>query len=217
MNTNSNNALSSRREFLKTSAMVGSVLAAPAILPGHLFAKENTETLRLGLIGCGGRGSGAADQALNADKNVVLTALGDAFEQPLQNSLKTLQGKHEDKIKVSPDKCFVGLDAYQKVIDSGVDVVLLASPPGFRPVHLKAAVDAGKHIFTEKPMATDAPGVRAVLAIAEEAKKKNLSIVAGFCYRYSDGVRAIMEQIHDGAIGEVRALYTTYNTSGAKA
>jgi len=110
----------------------------------------------------------------------------------------------------------VGLDAYQKVIDSGVDVVLLASPPGFRPVHLKAAVDAGKHIFTEKPMATDAPGVRAVLAVAEEAKKKNLSLVAGFCYRYNNGVRAIMRKIHDGAIGDVKALYTTYNTSFAK-
>src|SRR5881296_1242224 len=100
MNTNSNNALSSRREFLKTSAMVGSVLAAPAILPGHLFAKENTETLRVGLIGCGGRGSGAADQALKADKNVVLTAMGDAFEDRLQTSLNNLRTKHADKVKV---------------------------------------------------------------------------------------------------------------------
>src|SRR5881296_3940454 len=125
MNTNSNNALSSRREFLKTSAMVGSVLAAPAILPGHLFAKENTETLRIGLIGCGGRGSGAASQALKADKNVVLTAMADAFENQLQNSLRSLEKEHPEQVKVTPEKSFVGLDAYQKVIDSGVDVVLL--------------------------------------------------------------------------------------------
>jgi predicted dehydrogenase len=204
--------LTTRREFLKTSALAGGVLAAPAILPGKLFAKENSDTLRIGLVGCGGRGSGAADQALSADKNVVLTAVGDAFEDRLQTGLKTLQTKYGDKVKVTPEKCFVGLDAYQKVIDSGVDVVLLATPPGFRPVHLKAAIAAGKHVFTEKPMATDAPGVRSVLETVEEARKKSLSLVAGFCYRYNDGVKAIMQKIHDGAIGDVKALYTTYNT-----
>src|SRR5881296_2989917 len=196
MNTNSNNALSSRREFLKTSAMVGSVLAAPAILPGHLFAKENTETLRIGLIGCGGRGSGAADQALKADENVVLTAMADAFPEPLHTSLNSLQTTHRDKVKVSPDKQFVGLDAYQKLIDSGVDVVLLATPPGFRPVHLKAAIDAGKHVFCEKPMATDAPGVRSVLESAKKAKEKNLALVAGFCWRYEGARREFYKRVH---------------------
>src|SRR5215471_15696711 len=219
MNTPSNN-LTTRREFLKTSVALGGALAAPAILTtSQATPTSDTQvdkTLRIGLIGCGGRGSGAADEALKADKNVELTAMGDAFESQLQHSLKTLRGNHPDKVKVTPDKCFVGLDAYQKVINSGVDVVLLASPPGFRPAHLKAAVDAGKHVFTEKPMATDAPGVRAVLAVAEEAKKKNLSLVAGFCYRYNDGVRAVMEQIHQGAIGDVRALYTTYDTGFVK-
>jgi myo-inositol 2-dehydrogenase/D-chiro-inositol 1-dehydrogenase len=205
-------SLTSRRDFLKSSALVGGALAAPAILSSNLFAGTNSDTLRVGLIGCGGRGSGAADQALTADKNVILTAMADAFEDRLQTSLKNLQTKHPEKVKVTPDKCFVGLDAYQKLINSGVDVVLLATPPGFRPAHLKAAIAAGKHVFTEKPMATDAPGVRSVLASAEEAKKKNLSLVAGFCYRYNHGVRAIMEKIHDGAIGEVRALYNTYNT-----
>ncbi len=169
--------------------------------------------MRIGLIGCGGRGSGAADQALKADDNVVLVAMGDAFENRLQDSLKGLQTAHGPKVKVTPDKCFVGLDAYQKVIDSGVDVVLLATPPGFRPMHLKAAVAAGKHIFTEKPMATDAPGVRSVLASVEEAKKKNLAMVAGFCYRYHHGCRALMQKIHDGEIGTIRSLYNTYNTA----
>src|SRR3974377_2473116 len=163
MNTPSNSS-TTRREFLKTSALVGSALAAPSILPRNLFGKENDQTLKVGLIGCGGRGSRAASQALNADKNVALTAMGDAFEDQLQKSLQGLQKEHPDKVKVTPDKCFVGLDAYQKVIDSGVDVVLLATPPGFRPQHLKAAVDAGKHVFCENPMPTAAPGVRSVLA-----------------------------------------------------
>jgi hypothetical protein len=123
MNTNSK-PFPSRREFLKASAVVGTALAAPAILPGNLFAKANSDTLRVGLIGCGGRGSGAADQALKADNNVILTAMGDAFEDQLHKSLNSLQQAQPDKVKVTPDKCFVGLDAYQKVIDSGVDVVL---------------------------------------------------------------------------------------------
>ncbi len=211
MNTPSNHPLS-RRDFIKTSALVTGALAGPAILPSGLFAAENNETLRVGLVGCGGRGSGAADQALKADKNVVLVAMGDAFDDRLQSSLKGLQTAHGDKVKVTPEKCFVGLDAYQKVIDSGVDVVILATPPGFRPMHIKAAVAAGKHIFTEKPMATDAPGVRSVLASVEEAKKKNLAMVAGFCYRYHHGVRALMQKIQAGEIGQVRALYNTYNT-----
>jgi hypothetical protein len=144
MNTPANH-LTSRRDFLKTSALAGSALAGPALMPGALAARENTDTLRVGLIDCGDRGSGAANQALNADKNVVLTAMGDAFEDRSQRSLQILKEKQPGKVKVTPENCFVGLDAYQKVIDSGVDVVLLATPPGFRPVHLKAAVGAGKH------------------------------------------------------------------------
>src|ERR1041385_9056080 len=176
--------LSTRREFLKTSALVGSVLAAPAILPGKLLAKENSDTLRVGLIGCGGRGSGAASQALTADDNVVLTAMADVFESQLQNSLKSLQKDFPENVKVTPEKSFVGLDAYQKLIDSGVDVVLLATPPGFRPVHLKAAVDAGKHVFCEKPMGTDVSGVKSVIESSNKAKEKGLALVAGFCWRY---------------------------------
>src|SRR6266852_1548852 len=210
----SSDLLTSRRDFLKTSVFASGALAAPGILPGTLFAKENSDTLRIGLIGCGGRGSGAADQALKADKNVVLVAMGDAFEEQLQKSLHSLQKSQPDKVKVTPEKCFVGLDAYQKVIDSGVDVVLLATPPGFRPVHLKAAIEANKHVFCEKPMATDAPGVRSVMESVEEAKKRKLAIVAGFCWRYNLAERALFEQVHDGAIGDVRAIYGTYNTGG---
>src|SRR6266446_173757 len=210
------NTLSSRRDFLKTSALVGGALAAPAILPSKLFADQKTDTLKVGLIGCGGRGSGAAGQALNADKNVVLTAMGDAFESQLQNSLKSLQKDHGDRVKVTPETSFVGLDAYQKVINSGVDVVLLATPPGFRPMHLKAAISAGKHVFCEKPMATEASGVRSVLESAKMAKEKNLSLVAGFCWRYDAPRREFYKRIHDGAIGEIRAVYATYYTGPVK-
>lgn len=212
MNSASEN-FTTRREFLKTSsALAVGAIAAPAILTNQTRAAENSETLRIGLIGCGGRGTGAAKNALAADKNVALVAMGDVFEDHLQTSLKGLKTEFPDKVKVDADHCFVGFDAYQKVIDS-VDVVLLATPPGFRPAHLRAAVDAGKHIFTEKPMAVDAPGVRSVLESAAKAKEKNISIVSGFCWRYSLGERAVYQQIHDGGVGDVQAIYATYNTS----
>src|SRR5262245_15775506 len=212
----SNENPTSRREFLKTSALVGGALAAPAILPGNLFANTNSDTLKVGLVGCGGRGTGAASQALKADNNVVLVAMADVFEDQLQNSLQSLRAGHADKVKVVPEKCFIGLDAYQKLIDSGVDVVLLATPPGFRPVQLKAAIDAGKHVFCEKPMATDVPGVRSVMESAKVAKQKGLSVVAGFCWRYDTPRREFYKRIHDGAIGEIRAIYATYYAGHVK-
>jgi myo-inositol 2-dehydrogenase/D-chiro-inositol 1-dehydrogenase len=205
-----------RRAFLKATALATATIADPAFLPGKLFAADTQPTLRIGLIGCGGRGTGAASNALRADANVELVAMGDAFPDQIERSLKALRLEADlaPKVKVAQEQCFAGFDAYQKVIESGVDVVLLASPPGFRPQHLQAAVAAGKHIFAEKPMAVDATGVRSVLASAAAAQQKNLSIVAGFCYRYNHGVRALMEQIHNGAIGEVRAIHTAYNTGG---
>ena len=172
----------------------------------HAAGQETT--LKVGLVGCGGRGTGAAAQALQADANVKLVALGDAFTDRLQTSLATLQKQKEvaHKIDVAPDRCFVGFDAYQNVLDCGVDVVLLTTPPHFRPMHLKAAVDAGKHVFAEKPVAVDAPGVRSVLATCEEAQRKNLSVVSGLCLRYSYGFQETIKRIHDGALGEIRAL-----------
>ena len=213
-------ALTTRRDFIKTSAAFGAALAAPAILSSRAFA-ANSDTLRVGLIGCGGRGTGAAGQALNADKNVVLVAMGDAFPEKIQPSLNALQKDGAakgfgDRIKVMPDKCFSGLDAYQKVIASGVDVVLLTTPPGFRPFHLKAAVAAGKHVFCEKPMATDAPGVRSVIESAKLAKEKKLALVAGFCWRYEPARRELMKRLHDGAIGDIRTIYATYYTGPVK-
>ncbi len=210
---------SSRRDFLKVSgaaALGGTVAAVPSVArsahPGGF------DTLRVGLVGCGGRGNGAAEQAMNADKNLMLTALGDVFPEQIERSLAAL-GRDpavRDKIKVEPDNCFVGLDAYQKVIDSGVDVVLLCTPPGFRPKHLEAAIAANKHVFCEKPMATDAPGVRSVLATAAKAKEKGLALVAGFCWRYDYARREIFRRIHAGEIGDIRAIYATYYTNPVK-
>jgi myo-inositol 2-dehydrogenase/D-chiro-inositol 1-dehydrogenase len=209
----------SRRDFIKTStsATVGGVFAAHLAFPQKTFA-ANSDTLKVGLVGCGGRGTGAAGQALNADPNVVLTAVADVFEGQCHNSLNSLKAdaKIGSRVKVDPDHIFVGLDGFQKVIQSGVDVVLLASPPGFRPQHLKAAIAAGKHVFCEKPVATDSPGVRSVLESSAEAKKKNLTLVSGFCWRYDLPRREFYKRIHDGAIGEIRAIHATYLTGPVK-
>jgi myo-inositol 2-dehydrogenase / D-chiro-inositol 1-dehydrogenase len=204
----------SRRSFLKkSSTLAAASLAAPYIaLSPNSFGQSHT--LRVGLVGCGGRGTGAAREALKADKNVVLTAVGDIFEKQIDGSLKAMEKEVGDKMKV--ENKFVGLDAYQKVIDSGVDVVLLATPPGFRPQHLKAAVAAGKHVFCEKPVATDAAGVRTALAAVEEAKKKNLGLLAGFCWRYNLAERALFERVLDGEIGDLRVFYGTYYTGPVK-
>lgn len=206
-------ANSTRRDFLKTStaSVVGATLASQLAIPNVHAA--GGDVLRVGLIGCGGRGKGAAAQALRADKNTRLVALGDMFPERIQACLATLKREPEilGKIDVTPDRCFTGIDNYKHVI-ANCDVVLLASPPHFRPAHLKAAVEAGKHIFAEKPVAVDAPGVRAVLAACEEAKKKKLSIVSGLCWRYHFGMRELMKRIHDGAIGDIVAMQCSYNT-----
>jgi myo-inositol 2-dehydrogenase / D-chiro-inositol 1-dehydrogenase len=209
-------ATASRRAFLKTTgtAAAGSLLASRLTLAQGF--QPNSDTLKVGLIGCGGRGTGAAGQALRADPNVVLTAMGDVFRDAVESSFTTLKNATPDRVQVPPTQRFAGLDAYQKVIDSGVDVVLLAAPPGFRPAHVKAAVQAGKHMFCEKPVATDAAGIRTVLAAADVAKRKKLAWVSGFCWRYDIPRRDFFKRIHDGAIGELRAVYGTYYTSPVK-
>jgi myo-inositol 2-dehydrogenase/D-chiro-inositol 1-dehydrogenase len=201
----------SRRQFLAT----GAALAGAAALAPAAHAAGN-DTLKIGLIGCGNRGTGAAEQALRADKNVKLTAVGDVFKDKWQDALKRLRRLDDvaKKIDVSPDNCFDGFDAYKKVLDSGVDVVLLTAPPGFRPQHFKAAVDKGVHVFTEKPMAVDAQGALQVLEAAREAKKKNKAVVAGFCYRYEKAKREWMKRVHDGDVGKIVALHCIYHANG---
>lgn len=203
----------SRRDFLTTSTLVaGASLAVLPALTSNVHA-AGSDVLRIGLIGCGGRGTGAASQALRADPNVKLVAMGDAFADRLQGSLNTLKGDQEikGKVDVKPDHCFVGFDAYKQVIASGVDVVLLTTPPHFRPAHIKAAVEAGKHVFAEKPVAVDAPGVRSVLETCRLAKQKNLAVVSGLCYRYEHAKRETMKRVHEGAVGDIVTLHCTYN------
>ncbi len=204
----------SRRNILKLAGLtlVGGGGFPSIIIPSKSFSGVNSETLKVGLIGCGGRGSGAAKQALSADPNVILHAMGDIFSDKLETSLTGLKKVHGDKVQVDDSRRFIGFDAFQKVIDSGVDVVLLTTPPGFRPQHLTAAVQAGKHIFCEKPVAVDAPGVRKVMEAAKLAKQKSLSIVSGFCWRYDEPKRASFGKIQDGAIGEVLTVYNAFNT-----
>lgn len=212
-------ATTTRREFLRASSVVtAGLVAAPFVLTGRSAELSPGDTIKVGLIGCGGRGSGAAKQALSADQNVQLVAMADVFESQARNALGTLKNDKEvgEKVKVEGAKVFVGLDGYQKLIDSGVDLVILATPPAFRPEHLKAAVAAGKHIFCEKPMATDAPGVRSILESVAEAKRKNLAVVAGFCWRYDLARREFFKRLHDGAIGDVRAMYHTYYAGPVK-
>lgn len=198
-----------RREFVRTTAAVAS--AGVLIGPTWAYARGD-DTIRLGFIGCGGRGTGAAGQALSADTGVELVAMGDVFEDRLSSSHEHLQSKFGDRVQVPTERRFIGFDAYRKVIESDVDVVILTTPPHFRPAHLKAAIDAGKHVFCEKPMAVDATGVRSVIQSAAEAKRKGLSLMSGFCWRYSYPQRATYSRILDGQIGEVMSMHTTYNT-----
>lgn len=174
-------------------------------------------TLRVGLVGCGGRGTGAARQALAADGGAVLVAMADVFPERMDECvarLTTAVGETgSQRVQVPPERRYAGFDGYQRVIDSGVDVVLLATPPGFRPAHFKAAVEAGKHIFAEKPVAVDAPGLRSVLESSRAAKAKGLNVVSGFCWRYAEAERATFARINDGAIGEVVTVHTTYHTN----
>ncbi len=209
-----------RRDFLKTSstAIAGVGLAAPFVFSSEARAEINSDTLKIGLIGCGGRGTGAANQALTADKNAVLWSVGDVFPEQAEGALRNLKNEAPiaDKINVTGERTFSGLDAFEKVIASGVDVVLLATPPGFRPQHLKAAVEAGKHVFCEKPMATDVPGLRSVMESSRLALKQKTALVAGFCWRYELGRREFYNMILDGALGDVRGIHATYLTGPVK-
>jgi predicted dehydrogenase len=204
-----------RRTFIKASG-TAAVAASTIAFPSVTFGKPDSRKLKIGFIGCGGRGTGAINQALTADSNCELYAMGEVFRDKLDRSLKSVQGRRPGQINLDEKRKFVGLDAYQKVLESGVDLVILTTPPGFRPLHFKAAVEAGKHIFLEKPMATDAPGLQSVMESYKLAEKKGLAVVAGFCWRYEPGRREFFKRIADGAIGDVQSMYSTYYTGPVK-
>lgn len=209
-----------RRTFLKQTGLTvaGTGLATSiTALAKPVHAQSGSASLKLGLVGCGGRGSGAAMQALRADPNTEIVAMADVFASQIARSLTNLKKDEKvgNRVNVTPDATFVGLDGYKNVIEMS-DVVLLCTPPGFRPQHFKAAVDADKHVFTEKPMATDFHGVRSVIDSVKRSKEKNLAVLAGFCWRYHNAKRELFQRVLDGAIGDVRAVHGTYLTSPVK-
>ena len=199
----------SRRQFV-TKAIASGAAAYGALSLVPSVHAAGSDAIKIGLIGCGGRGSGAATNAMNAGKDVRLVAMADIFADHLQDSRRLLKKAYPEQVAVDDDHCFVGFDAYEKLIQSGVDVVLIACTSHFHPVMLKAAVDAGKHVFCEKPHGIDVPGVKLSMAAAEEARKKNLCLVSGLCWRYDPGVRETIKRIQDGAIGEIIAIEMTY-------
>lgn len=196
-----------RRRFL------GAAAAAPFVLSRSAAGSAIDDEIRVGLVGCGGRGTGAAAQALQAPGRQVLAAVADVFPDKIERCLAGLSAHFGDRFHELvhvEDRRFTGFDAYRRLLESDVDVVLLATPPHFRPEMFEAAVERGKHVFTEKPMAVDAPGCRRVLAAAKRAREAGLSVVSGFCWRYNVRHRAFYEQILGGRLGDLRAIYSTY-------
>lgn len=201
-----------RRRFLATSAGLAGTAAIGSLPLAHGAYAAGSDVITIGLIGCGGRGSGAAVNAMNAGKDIRLVAMADIFDDKLQASRANLKKLKPEQVAVDDDHCFVGFDAYQKVIEC-VDVVLIAATSHFHPVQLKAAVAAGKHVFCEKPHGIDVPGLKMAEAACKEAQQKKLSLVSGLCWRYDTAVRETMKRIQDGAIGDVIAVQENYLTS----
>lgn len=193
-----------RRNFIKNG---GIILGATSLdIPNSGFNLK--KKIKVGLIGCGGRGTGAAFQALTADPDVEIVALADIFPAQLETALASLSEAHKGRVNVPENRKYIGFDAYKNLIDSDVDVVLLTTPPSFRPDHLQEAVKKGKHIFCEKPMAVDVPGVHKVRQAVQLAKEKKLNVVSGFCFRYALPNRELAKLIHGGAIGDIYAIST---------
>lgn len=212
-NDNHGTGTTSRRDFLKTSSAVA--VAGGLSLARSAHGAGNDE-IKIAVIGCGGRGTGAAVQALNnaAGAEVKLVALADAFQDSVDRAYNSIARRIPERVDVPEERRFAGLDAYQKAIDCGVDMVLLCSPPGFRPQQFEAAVKAGKHVFMEKPVATDAPGVRKIMAANEEAKRKGLLVAVGHHLRHEVKHREVIQRIHDGAIGDVLFQRAYFNSRG---
>lgn len=209
-----------RRDFLKATAATALAGSAAPILGAYA---GGSDTIRVGIVGCGGRGSGAAENVLNAAPNVHIVAIGDAYEsrvRRLQSGLSNFMSENKarmdemgNKVDLPNDRCFHGLDAYQRVIDTDANYIILATPPGFRPLHLQAAAAAKKHIFTEKPVAVDGTGIRTCFKVYEETLAKGLAVVAGTQRRHQRSYLEVMKRIHDGEIGEIVSGQCYWNQS----
>ncbi len=206
----------SRRDFMRTS----SLLVAGGAVGGSLSIArsahaQGSDLIKIGLVGCGGRGTGAAIQALNTTSGPIkLITIADVFPDKVQQTYRAAKGKHPDKVDIPKDRQFAGFDAYQKVLDTDIDLVILATAPGFRPLHFEAAVKAGKHVFMEKPVGTDAPGIRRVLAANAEAKKKNLAVAVGLQRHHESLYKEMIAKLQDGAIGDFITIRVYWNGGG---
>ena len=205
----------SRREFLQTTAAVGAALA----IPRYAYA-SGSDSLRIGLIGCGGRGTGGIVQAMQSSPGIELIAIGDLLPERIERARGeiTKAGAANPAVatanKLRDDMCFTGFDAYRKVLATDVQYVMLATPPGLRPLHLRAAIEAGKHVFAEKPVATDIAGIRSVIGTYELAMQKGLGIGVGTQRRHHPGYQELIERIHDGQIGDVIGGQVFWNQGG---
>lgn len=201
-----------RRDFLKSTALIAGATAISTAPISGVFA-SNDDTIKIALVGCGGRGTGAAFQALSTKQNLKIVALADAFREPLDECYNKLTERFKDKVDIPEDHKFVGFDAYKHAI-ALADVVLFATPPGFRPAHFTEAVKQNKHVFIEKPLAVDAPGTRQVLAAAKEAVSKKLNVVVGLQRRYQTNYRETIKRIQSGAIGKIQSGQVYWNSGG---
>ena len=214
MKSKQNNLLS-RRNFVKRTTLATTGILSSGLPVGAMANVNGNKKLKIALVGCGGRGTGAIVQALQADENTELIAMADAFQDRVEKSLKAVQ-EHFDgvmKIKIKPKNLFSGFDAYKKAIDLA-DVVILTTPPGFRPYHFEYAIENGKHVFMEKPVATDPVGVRKVLDVARVAKEKRLNVVVGLQRHYQKKYIDILNKINNGKIGKITGGQVYWNSSG---
>ena len=222
MTKRNNSSKSSRRTFLQDSSKlaVAGAAASSVIVTSPSLARTayaaGSDTIRLGLVGAGGRGTGAAVQAMNTKYgNVELVAAADIFPKRLEGALKTCTKKHRGKVQVPDDKRHIGFDAYKKVLDDdNVNMVILATPPGFRPLQFEAAINANKHVFMEKPVAVDAPGIRRVLRAGELAKQKNLAVAVGLQRRHERAYRETIAELQNGIIGDLIHSRVYWNGGG---
>lgn len=214
MKSKQDNGLS-RRNFVKNSTLATTGLISASLPVGAMAHVNGDKKLKVALVGCGGRGTGAIVQALQADENTKLVAMADAFQDKVEKSLKAVQ-EHFDgvkKIKLNPKHQFSGFDAYKKAIDMA-DVVILTTPPGFRPYHFEYAINNGKHVFMEKPVATDPVGVRKVLEVARKAREKKLNVVVGLQRHYQKKYIDLYEKIKAGKIGRITGGQVYWNSPG---
>lgn len=201
-----------RRSFFSTSTKFAAGAAALSTLPLERFVHGASpgDTIKVALIGMGGRGSGAADQALSTGESVKLVAVADVHEDRMKGSINMLRNKHKDKVQVKEENMFMGFDAYKKAI-ALADLVILATPPGFRPMQFEEAVRQGKHVFMEKPVCVDVAGYKKVIAAAAEAKKKNLKVGVGLQRHHQAGYLETIKRIHDGQMGDIMAMRAYWN------